>query len=110
MNRAGALMSRYERHGQGDDLEAAIRGYDAALADSHLPATDRPTCQMNRASALLTRYERHGREADLDAAITGYTAALADPHLPAAEPPHLPDGPSQRPAEPLPAPRAGRRP
>ena len=45
MGRANALLNRYRRHGQEDDLEAAIRGYDAALADSHLPATDRPTCQ-----------------------------------------------------------------
>ena len=87
MNRANALMSRYERHGREADLDEAITSYDAALADPHLPAAGRPAYQMNRANALLTRYERHGREADLDEAITSYDAALADPHLPAADRP-----------------------
>ena len=84
---ANALLTRYWRHGREADLEAAITGYDAALADPALDAAARANCQMNQANALLSLYKRYRWEDYLDTAITGFNAALVDPDLAAIDRP-----------------------
>ena len=83
-NRAGilsniglALRARFERAGQLDDADAAIKAGRDAVAATPADHPDRPGHLSNLGLALQARFERAGQLGDLDDAIQAGQEAVA---------------------------------
>ena len=80
-NLGSALRTRFERAGDGADLDAAIDAGRQAVDLTPPGHPDRAAYLSNLGLALLTRFERAGDGADLDAAIDAGRQAV-DPTPP----------------------------
>ncbi|EEP70506.1 hypothetical protein MCAG_00833 [Micromonospora sp. ATCC 39149] len=69
------LLTRFERTGDLDDLELAIKLTEAAV-DATAPEHAKRGSYLSNLGSLLTRFEQLASEADLDAAIEAHQAAV----------------------------------
>ena len=77
-NLGSGLRDRFARSGRVEDLEEAIRVYQAAVAETPSGAPDRPMFLNNCGNGLRDRFARRGRGEDLEEAIRVYQVAVAE--------------------------------
>jgi hypothetical protein len=71
-----ALLARFERTGNPDDLDQAINTSQAAVDASRVHDPERPRYLSNFGGALHARFERSADLADLDAAVGAVSDAV----------------------------------